>query len=173
MGKVYRFDEQFALGQVAEEFIKHELETRFKVAVSEAPRSLQSLGIDFILQQNNKRYSAELKTDFRAHQTGNAFVETISVQDPETDEVKAYGWYYTSVAQVLLYYVPGINILFLVDMYKFKTLSLDNYITKVIRNKTYVGRGKVIPLAELAQYAVQLRVSPFACQGVDKSTTSE
>jgi hypothetical protein len=52
--------------------------------------------------------AVEYKTDWTASRTGNAFVETVSV-----DQAGKSGWAYTSTATYLMSYIPGDNLLYI------------------------------------------------------------
>lgn len=84
--------------------------------VEEAPKRLQEFGIDRIWMQNvgGLPYirTVEYKTDFKAHITGNLFLET---QIRERDGSLSCGWFRYSVAQVLIFYIPAIRRLLIAD----------------------------------------------------------
>jgi hypothetical protein len=67
---------------------------------------VDKIGIDRLWTDKERRvrYSVEYKADRRTAETGNAFVETVSV-----DKTNAPGWVYTCAAQFLVYYVPQWN----------------------------------------------------------------
>lgn len=65
--------------------------------------AMQRRGIDrkFIGRKTGHCYTIQYKADSTAARTGNAFIETISV---DTDNVP--GWAYTTQAQYIFYYIP-------------------------------------------------------------------
>ena len=71
--------------------------------IKRVTRASQKKGVDRILvcKKTGLRYTVEYKTDQRTADTGNIFVETISVDEP-----LRLGWAYTSYAQLLAYHVP-------------------------------------------------------------------
>lgn len=70
--------------------------------IEPASKDEQQRGIDrhFTERATGKRLRVEYKTDYMAHRTGNAFIETVSV-----DAASKPGWAYRSEADVLIYFV--------------------------------------------------------------------
>lgn len=109
----------------------------------------QRLGIDRIYTHKLLRYcySVEYKTDFRAHQTGNVFIETWS------DKGKKRGWATSSLSQMLVYYVPGINTAYQTTMLTIKSKIaewLQSYNEISVQNNTngntWASAGLAIPI---------------------------
>lgn len=100
----YDFNRQHSFGKDAEQFIYQAFQTRFNVIP--APGYLQQAGVDFTFTDRltSTVFKVELKTDTRAHRTGNAFIETVSI-DREGQQPRP-GWAFTSEADFLLYFVP-------------------------------------------------------------------
>jgi len=125
----------------------------------------QRLGIDRIFVNKISRfcYSVEYKTDFRTIQTGNVFIETWS-----SVNVKR-GWGYTSLAQMLVYYVaePGS----IGTAYSLTTITLKNalsewlagekYNTAEVANGSYTSAGLLVPLADFKQLAHKEDIVPW------------
>lgn len=67
------------------------------------PLIVDKMGIDRVWVEKNTRvrYSVEYKADEMTAKTGNAFVETVSIDTEDKP-----GWAYTCVAQILVYYIP-------------------------------------------------------------------
>jgi hypothetical protein len=98
----YDMQDQLALSRMRDCEIDKHLSDDWRIS-GEVPREMERLGIDrvWIHRKTGRRHTVEYKHDTLAHKTGNAFVETESV------EGKKKGWSYTSCAQVLVYYVVG------------------------------------------------------------------
>lgn len=92
-----------------------ELDKYFGVAyeIRKATRDQERMGIDriFVHRVTGTWYYVEYKTDHRTPDTGNVFVETISV-----DTADKIGWAFTSAAQVLVYFVPAYERAYRIDM---------------------------------------------------------
>jgi len=162
----YDFNTKLTQGEKYEELIQNYLSPWFEIqAVS---MEYQKNGVDrlFIYKQPikvnigddeitaRKRYSVEIKTDFTAAKTGNAFIETISV-DKDSKE----GWAFTSISQLLFYFIPPKKLLYAIEMPKLKrklTDWLEAYPTRAIPNKGYSTHGVLVPLNELEDISISI-----------------
>lgn len=144
----YQFDSQFAQGNEGESqldafFSRH----YFILPVS---RPMQRLGIDrvFVNIKTMVMHSVEYKTDLKAAQSGNVFLETVSV-----DKDNKPGWIYSSRADWLFYFMPQIETLYCVEFAQLR-LSLSKWVSrypcKVIPNVGYNTEGIIIPKHEIA-----------------------
>ena len=148
---VYYFEEQLEKGEQYE----HILDTFFssQYDIEEATFEQQRLGIDrlFTSKKRSVRASVEYKTDFVAQRTGNVFIET------ENDEVEYTGWASSSTAQILVYFIPEMNIIFMADMLKIK-LDIDflcvKYGIRTVKNETYNMLGTPIPIDKFREYVI-------------------
>ena len=148
---MYQFQEQLHEGNEGE----HRLDAFFAhwYAITPATMHQQRIGIDrvFTCYYFGQQFAVEYKTDKRASHTGNAFVETVSVSTTHKR-----GWAYTSQAEYLVYYVPGLNVVYIIPFAGLRTkLShwLNRYATRAIPNAGYVTEGVLVPLAELNRIA--------------------
>ncbi len=155
----YDFQEQLTKGQIYEGKVKDYLEREMHMSVETTDMDLQRLGIDFITRSQYATMSVEVKSDTRAHQTGNAFIETVSVE--KDGVVEKRGWVYTTCAQILIYYVVNTGELYFIDMSVFKRVAAGwatgKYPERSIPNKTYIGRGLLVPLSDIRNYAFMMR----------------
>lgn len=113
----------------------------------------QHRGIDriFTRHDNGKCYAVEYKTDSRASSTGNAFVETVSV-----DTVGKPGWAYSSEADYLLYYVPVSEVIYIIPMVNLRQRLPQwqrQYQARKIPNQGYCTHGLLVPLDEFERIA--------------------
>lgn len=148
MGKIFGFHEQLKVGQEGELFLDTVFSKNFKITEI---KELQALGIDRIFENKKTRFrtSVEYKTCKRAQETGNLFVETVSNTTSEK-----LGWGYTCTAQVLIWFIPGLRTICMLDTLKLRN-CLPNWIklyeTKTCRNPNYNGLGVLIPVPALIQ----------------------
>ncbi len=138
----YNFKSQLRLGQDGEEildnfFYQWYSEIRF------ASASEENRGIDRIFFNGQDRKTVQYKTDFRAKETGNAYVETIS----RSDKVVG-GWAYTSEAQWLIYFVyPSEIYCISMDRLRKDLPRLERICrTVTVPNQGYFGAGLIVPL---------------------------
>jgi len=141
----YQMQVQLFKGEEAERQLDYHFADRFLIA--SATREEQRLGIDrhFIKRDTNRSYTIEYKTDWTAGRTGNAFIETVSV-----DTMNVLGWVYTSLAQWLIYYVPVRQQLFIVRLTALRE-HVEGWIElygpeKAIPNDGYFTWGVPVPL---------------------------
>lgn len=152
--KISSFKEQLAVGQKSEHFIATLFTSAFKVEF--AGMAQQRQGIDFIFTDrvSGAVRLVELKTDWTAAKTGNAFIETVSV-----DVDSKLGWVYTSRADWLLYYVPGLDMLYRINFDELRD-ELPNWLkwhpVRKIPNQGYNTHGLLVPLVELERIAADI-----------------
>ncbi len=151
---MYEMQAQLSRGEAAERQLDAHFADRF--AIQTASHEQQRLGIDRIFAKrpatNNsgRIYTIEYKTDWTAGHTGNAFIETVSV-----DSMSIPGWAYTSQAEWLVYWVPPRAQLYLIRMHTLRR-HLDDWIeqhgpAKFIPNDGYYTCGVPVPLDEFEQ----------------------
>lgn len=149
---VYDFNHQLGEGEQGEAFLDAFLQSRGH-SIRSATRDEQRQGIDRVITTpHGEVWKVEYKTDFKAVQTGNAFIETVSV-----DSADKFGWALTAQADYLIYYLPGQTIYVL----PFKNLHwalpgwIRDYPQRKARNNGYDTHGVLVPLPVLAALAVQ------------------
>lgn len=148
---IYDFKKQLRSGQTHEHFLDEYCRQWFEIR--EATYQEQRQGIDrgFTHKDNGALHTVEYKADTTASRTGNAFVETISV-----DTANKAGWAYTSKADWLLYYLPQDGLIYFWEFAKFR-LHLPRWVrqfpTRAIPNKGYKTHGILVPLDEFEQHA--------------------
>lgn len=119
--------------------------------VARATRAEQRKGIDRWLLKGEQRHSVEYKADSTAARTGNAFVETVSV-----DTACKPGWAYTSQAAYLVYYIPPDGLVYLIRFPRLRRALarwVTSYEERVIANEGYQTHGLLVPLAEFERLA--------------------
>jgi hypothetical protein len=150
----YQFQAQLDKGEQAEA----QLDRYFAewLHIRPATRDEQRQGIDRIYTDRctGNTLKVEYKTDWTAGRTGNAFVETISV-----DTTNKPGWAYTSKADVLVYYVPGDELIYWIrfaDLRRHLVRWAQKYEARKIPNRGYHTHGLLVPLSEFERIAKQV-----------------
>ncbi|MEZ4614513.1 MAG: hypothetical protein R2867_03220 [Caldilineaceae bacterium] len=154
-GQPYEMRKQLHKGEAAEAALDRHFADRFHVVA--ATRKQQRQGIDRIFTQraSGQIYTMEYKTDWTAARTGNAFVETISV-----DREGIPGWVYTSHAEWLVYFVPANFTIYLIAFADLRA-RLPHWLATYkpsppIPNRGYNTHGILVPLAEFACIASRI-----------------
>ena len=100
--------------------------------------------------------TVEYKTDYIASRSGNAFIETISV-----DTQQRLGWAITALADWLIYYLPGTRTLYRVPLVNIRANLprwIATYRSQAIPNDGYATHGILVPLEVFAQCAEEIVV---------------
>ena len=148
---VYNFDEQKARGSAGEQFLDRWFAGRYDIRP--ATRSEQQRGIDriFTNRQTGRHLAVEYKTDYKAARTGNAFVETISV-----DTAGRAGWAYSSAADYLIYYSPDDGLIYVLALEVLRRELprwVREYPHRAAPNEGYATHGVLVPLDEFERHA--------------------
>ena len=151
--KRYDFNQQLSGGAQGEAFLDKYFADRF--AIRQATSGQQRLGIDrFFTPRQGPTiapFAVEYKTDTTAGFSGNAFIETTSI-----DSTGKRGWAYTSQAEWLIYYIPARGLIYTIRLAKLRqklAYWADTYPVKTARNRGYSTHGLIVPLTELARCA--------------------
>lgn len=150
---VYSFQQQLAKGQTYEQ----QLDAQFSelYIIQPATPQQQRQGIDRVYRRRKAPHEVlyvEYKADSTAARTGNAFVETVSV-----DTTGKPGWAVSSQADWLFYLVPGTcEALYIIQMDKLRKQLPKWRQTcqeRRIPNEGYHTVGLLVPLAEFEEIA--------------------
>ena len=149
----YDFQEQLAEGQAHELRLDNHFR-RFNIEIRPATMDEQRQGIDrfFTHRTTGKVDAMEYKADSLAGKTGNAFVETISV-----DTTGKPGWAVASQARYLVYMVTEPETIYLIDMRALRValpVWKAKYPTRQAQNNGYRTHGVLVPLHELERIAI-------------------
>lgn len=152
--KTYTFTTQLADGAAGEERLDQYFAKWF--AIRPATMDEQRAGIDrhFTRRRDDVQFTVEYKTDHTAGRTGNAFVETISV-----DTQGKAGWAITSKAQLLIYYVPTSGAVYVIEFRRLRSALRtwqQRYPQRAIPNNGYETHGYLVPLMEFEKIAIQV-----------------
>jgi len=157
----YSFREQLAIGQEQEARLDRYWQSRF--SITPATMEQQRTGIDRIFTTRaGNVITVEYKADFKSHETGNAFVETVSVgryNDDNEWTVEKHGWAVTSQAEWLMYLVVATGVLYITKPYIIRA-NMGNWETAcrsvTVKNSGYQGRGLLVPLKEFGSKCIKV-----------------
>lgn len=149
---MHDFDAQLTRGASGEAILDRFFAARGHY-IQEATRGQQQGGIDRVFLKDGKVAYVEYKTDFRAHETGHVFVETVSM-----DSSDKAGWAYTSAADYLVYYIPATRQIYVIPLEVLRRILpqwADAYPRASAQNETYATHGLLVPLDVFAASATQ------------------
>lgn len=159
---VYQFRTQLKKGADHEAYLDSLFADWFQIFRASEIQQRQGIDREFYRDEDGvtKKYTVEYKADERAAQTGNAFIETISVKPPSNQAWRPIvpGWAYTSQADILIYYNPGDRLIYIIQFTKLRRHlpTWENQYREVaVPNKDYTTHGLLVPLAELEKIAEQ------------------
>lgn len=152
--KVHKFSDKLAQERIQSEILdKNFSEQHYVLPV---PLELDKKGIDrvFVSRETYEPMTMEYKNDFRAAETGNAFIEVCSVHKEECEKL---GWAHTCNAEFLVYHVVGDAVAYIVDV-ELLQAKVDEW-RKLHReaksfNPTYHSVGILVPLSEIKAIAL-------------------
>lgn len=121
--------------------------------ISKVDRTTQRRGIDrmWFDPVDGRTWTVEYKADSLAGRTGNAFIETISV-----DTEGRPGWAYSSQAALLVYLVTEPQTIYVISMARLRQQLprwAAAYPTRQAANNGYNTHGLLVPLDELERIA--------------------
>lgn len=164
MGDEYRFTEQLDVGKRGERFIDSLFAPTQHIQPVDLSLELIA-GIDRIWKSkaDGRVVGVEYKTDTTATRTGNMFIETTS-----NDENGKTGWVYSSLSQVIVYFIPDVELIVM------NTLELKRHLPElmegrkvmVIPNRGYNTRGFCIGTDEIKNYS-RLTMMTWDVSGMD------
>lgn len=134
--------------------------------IQQVGSDFQRAGIDriFTCKNTRRRFTVEYKSDSKAAETGNAFVESVSVDIDGKD-----GWALTCLAQYLAYYIPPQRTIYLIQVVDLKNALIfwrEKYPERKSRNEKYNTLGILVPLQEFATCAEKTFVIPTSLRQV-------
>lgn len=152
--KPYTFTTQLTDGQKGERRLDAFFQKWFVIRPATDAEQRQGIDRHFTRRKDQRAFTIEYKTDHTAGRTGNAFVETISV---DTDNKP--GWALTSQAQLLIYYIPDTGIIYVIDFARLRRNLprwQQTYPQRAIPNRGYHTHGLLVPLLEFEKIANQI-----------------
>lgn len=150
----YDFDTQLGIGMAAEAVLDDHFGNWFDITPATAAEQRKGIDRHYKLRIDGRMFTVEYKCDRIAHKTGNAFVETVSV-----DNRHRSGWGYTCSADWLLFYVPGDELVYMLrprDVTKLLPRWEQQYPRKAVNNGSYQTHGVLVPLVDFEKLAFQV-----------------
>ncbi len=156
----YQFQTQLRDGITGEEYLDQHFAPYYTIQPASPAEQRQGIDRWYTRRTNNERFAVEYKTDHTAGRTGNAFVETVSV-----DIASKLGWAYTSRARYLIYRIPDPETIYIIPMAQIRYL-VDawriRYPERRIPNQSANGNqyntvGTLVPLTEFEKIAIAVR----------------
>jgi len=153
----YGFKEQLAKGEAQEAVLDAFFRGR-GWKITPVDMTGQRSGVDrwFEISMLAMPLAIEYKADFKAGDTGNAYLETVSVAKYNDDGVmyiEKRGWVWTSSADYIMYYIPSNGALFVLRPEGLRDLLASDekkYRSVPVRNRGYFGMGRLVPLDVIA-----------------------
>lgn len=154
MTRRYDFNHQLALGEEYERRLDEHFARWF--AIAKATREQQRAGIDRVFRHRvtGAVYLVEYKADTLAGTTGNAFIETTSV-----DRTGRAGWAVASKADVLIYMVTQPQTIYAIRLRTLRRALAgwqQTYRLASAQNDGYKTWGHLVPLDELERIAIEV-----------------
>lgn len=156
--KIYSFEEQLAKGKEWEKKLSISIQKTmgegYKVVYLPDHAEFYPEGFDMAVycKTTETTMLLEVKTDFQAHKTGNAFLETISVC--RGGKMEKAGWMETSKADAVVYIIPELKRGVFIKMDDLRDILKDApipYPFKECRNNTYSSYGFLVPIKKLME----------------------
>lgn len=150
----YSFNKQFSFGKKYEDFLDTLFEHEFNIFPSTRQQDREGIDRIFFKKDTGKRYTIQYKADQKAAKTGNAFVETVSI-----DNQNKPGWAISCQADFLVYYIVDIGPAYILkpsDIRKNLPLWKATYPSKSSPNKEYFTIGLLVPLKEFERISVAI-----------------
>lgn len=152
----YDFGDQLDKGKKAERKLDEHFSEWFDIRPATPGEDRRGIDRWFTDRKTGRVFPVQYKTDWRATRSGNAFIETVSV-----DTANIPGWAYTCKAEWLAYYCPGTNgeqAYWVSPETIRRELArwVNRYPARTIPNKGYNTVGVLVPLAEMERIADQV-----------------
>jgi hypothetical protein len=154
----HTFAAQYEQGKQAEQLLDRHFARWYKIQT--IPLSTERAeGYDrlYIRRHDRQPFKVEYKTDWVAAETGNVFIETISVY-----EERKPGWMYTSQADVLIYFIPPRGEIHIVKMPLLRMIFPSwktRYKETFAMNEGYRTYGVLVPLKQFTRFATTHRAA--------------
>lgn len=145
------FDERRMAGEAGEAELDAYFARRYRIEPASEAEQRQEIDRWYTNPRTGHRFSVEYKTDDRAGETGNAFVETLS-----NVEWDVPGWAHTSAAEFLIYRVTFPETIYII---RFEALRAElprwakSYRHAETKNPKFTTRGVLVPLDEFERCA--------------------
>ena len=150
------FDESLKEGESGEHVVWNLLQNQKNIRSIvdvRKDKKFQEKDIDFLVENISRQFtSIEVKTDFKAHETGNLVYELTTS--------KHIGCFEKTQAEYIMYYIPADKVVHMIDV-----VGLRTYIHKVRPEERKMGdnaTGFLLPLNDL----IKAKVIKYTFEGV-------
>lgn len=150
------FDESLKEGESGEHVVWNLLQNQpniRSIVDVRKDKKFQEKDIDFLVENMNRQFtSIEVKTDFKAHETGNLVYEVTTSRH--------IGCFEKTQAEYIMYYIPANKVVYMIDV-----VGLRTYIHKVRPEERRMGdnaTGFIIPIQDL----IRAKVIKYTYKGV-------
>ncbi len=173
MGVIYmqhKFTDSLKVGEVGEKVLDGYFSNKFDIEDVEMVDQRRGIDRRYTHKESGAVCTVEYKTDVRAADTGNVFIEIWS-----NKQNKKKGWAYTSQAQWLYFYIPGTNKVYISEMTRVKMKLKDwasDYRKVGVRNKSgnsyYTTEGIPVPIKDFEDICFDV-IDIGACKSNESS----
>lgn len=155
MTTTYDFTNQLAIGEAHERRLDAFFARWFTITPASPAQQRRGIDRTFVHRVTGKAYTVEYKADDKAGRTGNAFIETTSV-----DTTGRAGWAISSEADVLIYLVTEPETVYAIRMRTLRAALARwqrKFPKRAAQNRGYKTWGYLVPLAELEKIALEVQ----------------
>lgn len=156
MTQIFKFNRQLRRGESWENMLDAMFSDEY--TIEHASDAEQRRGLDRwyarLCSSKGRRYGVQYKADEKACETGNCFIETVSV-----DSAEKPGWVYTCEADFIFYFFPQLRLVYVLSPRQLRgavELWKDIYPTKPAQNEGYQTLGVCVPVAEVEGCALSV-----------------
>lgn len=152
MPKAYTFSEQLRIGKAAERQLDAYFSQWYTIEV--LPREIEMMihSDRLFIDAYGKQTVVEYKADYLGHKSGRVYIETLSV-----DIDNRPGWVYSSMADVLVYWIVGSG-----ELYSVRPRELREHVPQwearypkvKAHNEMSSGAGILVPIREIAELSI-------------------
>lgn len=160
----HTFTKSAKAGDIGEAALDSYFSRWYTITAVNRERQKQGIDREFVSKLTSMTYSVEYKTDDKAANSKNVFIELVSV-----DKDGKPGWAYYSQAQLLACYIPTIGEIILMDMVQLK-LALPTWLKTCKQrparnyddngNFLYNTIGLLVPLKKFKQCCIKSLFTP-------------
>lgn len=147
----HSFAASLEAGEAGEALLDRYFGQWFRIETASQEEQRQGFDRTFTDLRTGKALRVEYKSDYRAHKTGNAFIETVSV-----DTAGKPGWGFSSQADILAYLIVEDLLLYWCRMESLRERLPEwarRYRQVKVANRGYHTHGLLVPLRELEAIA--------------------
>ena len=161
MATQHQFAASLKRGQQAEDYLDKWFAPDYKVrkaSGAEQRRGIDRWFVRYNMEEPIPWVPVDYKADFQSWETGNAYIETVSVDDGRNPPKP--GWAIAGQAKVLIYYTPQADVIYMVRMgtvrFHLKRWEKEYGPARPAMNEGYKTMGICVPLHEFETHAYEV-----------------